>query len=1052
MDLKNQIIKLSAIPAIVCLLTTHCLGAVIPTDPRCEYRVNPLGIDNVTPRLSWKIIDPANTRGQKQTAFQVIVSSSMEKLEQNIGDLWDTGKTPKSESVNNVYDGAALNAGRQCFWKVRVWDASGDVSDWSRPAKFTIGLLKPSDWQGDWIHKADQAKTEHNWYRKNFKLSAAAKSAIVHVGSFGYHELYVNGQKVTDNVMNPASSYMKKRIPYLTYDVTDKLQQGDNVIAIWHAAGWARWNRIREYRKVPYTFKAQADIETREKTITLATDTSWKCKKSHSEYAGEWDILMFGGERIDARRLEPDWNQADYDDSDWANASVWEARVPAQLSPQMVEPQVRYETVTPIAVKKNANGTYLIDMGRNYTGQFEIDLHNGSSGDVVTFEISDQAGKVVSYAQKSEYIFDDTGEGLFENRFNIAGGRWITVTGLNYKPELEDIKGYVITSDRKRISKFECSNELLNRIYEMNLDTYVANTLDGILMDCPHRERRGWGEVTVAAMYGDALPNFESGAYMDQYTQYMRDSQFPDGRIRAVINEEDRPFLMWKANCPITVWETYRMLGDKKMLRDNYDSMQQWMTWLLNHSKYEEGGALIIGERGSRSFPGLGDWCTPKGNFWDSSNSPEAAHFNNCLYAYMLDCAVNISKALDKEDDARMYADRRSVQRQATHELYYDPATGDYGNGQQVNQVFAMIAGVTPESEQPKVYRNLVDETLYAFPYYDTGSSGQALYTRYFTEHGERMDLIYELLTDTHHPSYGYFIAQGANVWPERWSAVGGSRIHTCYTGIGGYFIKGFGGIRPDPEQPGMRHFLIKSAPVGDLEYANTEFESMYGNIVVNWKRKQHSATYHIEIPVNCVAKVYLPAIGKEHVKEGGRPADQSEGVRHLGEQSSDAVGNYVIYEVASGTYEFVVSALPKVTYPEPMDRHENLARIARMGASSMHIENEKFPGFEAFKSNDENPETSWKAASDRKQWLEASWIKPQTFTLVQIDEVGDHILDHQLQFWKDDRWHDLVAGEKCGAGRIHSFDPVTASKLRLLIDSSSGPPEVSELKIMRKQ
>ncbi len=110
-----------------------------------------------------------------------------------------------------------------------------------------------------------------------------------------------------------------------------------------------------------------------------------------------------------------------------------------------------------------------------------------------------------SWEQRSKYVFDKTGTGHFTNRFNFAGGRWVTVKGINYKPELKDIKGYVITNDRKQISQFESSSEFLNKIYQINLNTYIANTIDGILVDCPHRERRGWGEVTVAAMYGDAL-------------------------------------------------------------------------------------------------------------------------------------------------------------------------------------------------------------------------------------------------------------------------------------------------------------------------------------------------------------------------------------------------------------------------------------------------------------------------------------------------------------------------------------------------------------------
>lgn len=1050
MKTKHAICYSLTLFVLACLTMPECLADLDVTDLRCEYRTDPLGIDNLNPRLSWKLEDSDQERGQKQAAYQILVASSLQKLNQNVGDVWSSSEIQDSDSVNRVYQGSKLNSGQQCFWKVRVRDAANRLSDWSEPARFTIGLIEPKDWKGQWIYKADQQKTDHNWYRKTFKLEQTPQSGMVHVASYGYHELYVNGEKITDNVMNPALSYMKKRIPYLTYDVSDSLKAGDNVVAIWHAAGWARWNRIREYRKPPFILKAQVEIESESGSMTLASDTTWKCQKSFSEYIGDWDILDFGGERIDARRFEPDWNLASFDDSDWQNASVWKKAPPIELSAQRIEPQVRYQTIVPRSVNANKEGTYVIDMGRNYSGQLEMYLRDGNEGDRVTFETSDQLGKTSSYAQKSEYIHDGTGEGLFTNRFNIAGGRWITVSGLNYTPELSDIKGYVITSDRKQVSRFECSNELLNQIYEINLDTYIANTLDGILMDCPHRERRGWGEVTVAAMYGDALPNFESGAYMDQYTQYMRDAQFPDGRNRAVINEEDRPFLMWKANSPITVWETYRMLGDKKILRDNYDSIEKWMTWLVEHSNFQQGGALIIGAQGEREFPGLGDWCTPKGNFWDSSNSPEAAHFNNCLYAYMLQCASEISTALGKTEDAQRYAKRLKVQQNATHQLYYDPETGNYGNGQQVNQAFALIAGVTPDSEHKKVYEKLVDETLYAFPYYDTGSSGQALYTRYFTEHGERMDLIYELLTDRGHPSYGYFLDQGETVWPERWSSLGGSRIHTCYTGIGSYFVKGFGGIRSDSESPGMRDFIIKPAPVGELQFANTEFESMYGNIVVHWERGSDSARYHVEIPVNCSAKIYLPATGKQVVNESDVPAESSEGVEYVGTEKSDAVGNYVIYRLASGVYDFQVSQVPETAYPDPLHEGSNLSRIGRMTGSSMKIASEKFPGFEAFKANDNDVETCWRANAANDQWLEVAWLKPQEFKQVVIKEIGDHIASYRIQYWTGSQWAELASGSTCGVNKTETFKPVQSTKCRLMIDKASSPASIAEFEVIR--
>tara|TARA_R110002096_G_C14658710_1_gene727355 strand:- start:4275 stop:7547 length:3273 start_codon:yes stop_codon:yes gene_type:complete len=1079
---KNQrriMLMLLLIGLTISITSCESVSEVSTDALKCEYRSNPLGIDNINPRFSWRLVDRSQTRGQKQTAYQVLVASSLENLGSDIGDIWDSGKVETDKSVNNEYEGRDLESAKQYFWKVKVWDASDDVSEWSKVARFSMGLLNKEDWIGEWIYKEDQNKKDHNWYRKNFMLNKTPESGFIYIASFGYHEVYVNGKKVSNGVMNPVSSFMKKRLPYLTYNIKDFLKKGDNVIGIWHAAGWARWGRIKDYYDAPFVFKAQANIVHGDTNLVLETNNTWKCKKSYSSYWGPWDILDFGGEIIDERLREDNWNTSEYDDRDWANAIVFDnskakevgvatinlgpkgaivvpstdanpptSKITAELSAQMVEPQVKYKKISPIAVAKNKDGNYVIDMGENYTGYFEMNLFNGKEGDTVTFEIADHKKVTSSWEQRSKYIYDKTGTGHFTNRFNLAGGRWVTIYGINYIPELKDIKGHVITNDRNQISQFESSSELLNQIYQVNLNTYIANTIDGILVDCPHRERRGWGEVTVAAMYGDALPNFESGAYMTQYAQFMQDAQADDGKIRAVINGDDFNFLMWMANSPITIWETYRMLGDKRLLETHYESMQKWMNWLKKHSDNDTGGSLKIGKRGTLEFPGLGDWCTPRGNFWSSSNSPESAHFNNSVYAFMLENAMNISKTLGREQDAKLYASRLEVQRKATHQNIYDEATGKYGEGHQVNQAFALIAGVTPESEKEKVYNNLVDQVLYKFPYYDTGSSGQALYTRFFTEHAERMDLVYELLKDTHHPSYGYFIEQGKSTWPERWSAIGNSQIHTCYTGIGGYFIKGFGGIRPDPEHPGMKNMLIKPALVGDLTYANTSYESMYGNVMVNWKKDDEKVHFHIEIPVNTSAKIYLPAVNKDAVKEGGILAENSDGINYLGEEQNDAVGNYVVFNVVPGSYDFTVDALPKVTYPDPIMESDNLATIGRMNASSMTIQSEKLPVYEAFRANDENKATYWQANATQNQYLEVEWFKPQTFNEVIIDEVGNQITNFKLQYLKNGSWITITEGTSLLSHNPYQFKKVTATKCRLFITEAKDKPAISEFKI----
>jgi len=1110
-------------------------GNVTVTDLRCEYRNNPLGIENASPRLSWKIKDSGNTRRQKQTSYQVLVASSESKLSLNIGDLWNSKEITSDQSQQVLYDGATLIARQQCYWKVRIKDKAGHWTSWSPGARFSIGKLGET-W-GTWICKKGRSMLDHNWYRKNFTLLHTPKQAMFHIASGGYFELYVNGKKaepdafrfcaeqngkydfgtevvdiaygadgiyrylynqtgvVTFNdatfggdpahdkvkagyvrqknfFLNPVLSHMgamkgledeTTRALYLTYDITDLLHKGDNVIAIWHGSGWTSWylDRTSPIKTMPFALNIEGNIDYKGGSIIILSDTSWKVKTSSSAYTGDWEGYNFGGEVIDARKHIPDWNAEAFNDSDWDNAVVWNGSVPDKLSPQILEPQIRYKTITPIAI--TGEGPYLVDMGQNYTGFFEINLLNGISGQTVTFDIADKTTEITTMSQRSKYIYDSSGKGTFSNRFNYGAGRWITISGLNYKPSLNDIKGYVITSNRKQISSFNCSNDLLNKIYKTNIATYLANTLDGILMDCPHRERRGWGEVSVAALYGDAMPNFESGAYMDQYLQYLRDFQDPNGQFYSIINDRNAPhrFLMWCVNNPISVWENYRWYGDKKALADNYLSMTRWFDWLHKVGTDKSSGIVPLIDENFKSdkwhvmWPGLGDWATPHGNFVESVNSKDAFHFNNCIYAYILERARRIAAETGNLDDESTYAVRRDLQRSYIHSHNFNSKTKTYNRGIQVDQLFALIAGVPPVNEKESVENVLEYEMLYGFPYYDTGSSGQGLYTRYLLEDRERMDLVYELLTDKGHPGYGYFLEQGLTTWPEVWSGKNESMIHTCYTGIGGYFILGFGGIRPDPDSPGMKKFIIKPAVVGDLEWADVSHQSIYGDIVCNWKVNKSKGTFDIEIPPNTEATVYIPANNANSVSEGGyAPAHTAPGIRYIGMEEHKAYGNLLIYNVKSGVYKFSVDNIPpRLTFPEPLYNSNNLALNARANASSFrYIHNPDNPNTEAFKANDGNIETAWTANGVENEWLELNWKTPQTINKVVIKEAKDIITNFKIQHYDGNRWVDdytsKTTDKSMEQDKVITFPLVATSKMRILIISGSDRPVISEFEI----
>jgi alpha-L-rhamnosidase len=867
------------------------------TDLRCEYLMDPLGIDVEKPRLSWKMEarDPKNDRGIKQTAFQVLVASTPELLKKDQGDLWNSDVIESDQSVNVEYNGKQLESGKQCFWKVRVWISKEESSGWSQPAIWTMGLLDPADWQGEWIRLKEADNIRHIWYRKKFSLEGVPASSFAYLCSIGYHELYVNGERIGTSVLSPGVTNLEKRGLYITYDITSALKKGDNVIAVWTGPGWARSDGSygKGVWKQNSIFKCQVNMSN---GVTLHTDRSWKCKISSSENLGLWKgggEGEYGGELIDAGSYIADWNLPAFDDRDWTDATCYEKSL--ILSAEMQEPDRKVETLSPASIT-GENGRYRVDMGRNYTGWFEIDLRNGKAGDTVKIMTANRVEETIEFDQESRYIFDASGTGTFCHRFNYMAGRWVTVEGLSFKPEPKDIRGYVITNDRKRIGSFECSNGLLNDIYETDLRTYLACTVNGVTMDCPHRERFGYGEIALACSWGCAIPNYESAAYYRKAARDWFDVQREDGFVNTIAPQvyKGAGGTLW-SSAPVTLsWEFYKAYGDKRQLAEAYQPMKKWLDFL--HQSVSTEGVLTAYEKASRF---LGDWATPHGS--EYGDTPEAQLFNNCVYAYCLDVVVQAAAILGKMDDSATYSTRLEHLRKSVHQHFFNEDSKTYIDGRQLAMAFPLYTGITPEHERQAVLDNFVEEISKRKPYLDTGSSGLPILLKYIVEDAERADLLYTCLTSTEYPGYGYFLESGETTWPEYWKITGEpSRIHTCYTGIAGYFTRAVAGIRPDPSAYGMQNFIIKPAMVGDLSWVNCHHDCLYGRIVSNWKREGDKLTMEVTIPANTTANVYVPARDASVVTESGIPIDKVKGVKFLRMEKNAAV-----FAVGSGCYRF---------------------------------------------------------------------------------------------------------------------------------------------------
>lgn len=867
-----------------------------PMELRCEYLGNPLGIDVREPRLSWVV--PHTVRGDVQTAYQIKVSSTAD----GNGDLWDSGKVVSGESIHVKYKGKPLPSGRRCHWTVETYGKDGASHGVSEMATWTMGLLEKADWKGTWIHAEGAPATAHIWYRKKVVLDEEADSASAYVASRGFHELYVNGKKVDDRLMAPTLTALDKRIHYVTYDLSGFLKKGENVVAVWYGPGWTTF---ANYKKGPRAIRAQVNIESGGKMISIPSDSSWKWKLSSSEHVGGWGHRNAGGEKITAGRLEPDWNVAGYDDRSWSHAS--EADVDTMLVAEMMDPDRVIESI-PVKQTKKVGDSYQISLAKNFTGFIEVALKGPPNTDAVIQIKDDQQddpqGTYGEFGQTSYFAFDETGEGVFRNRFNYMAGCEIEIAGVTAEPVL---KAFAVGNDLKQRGSFESSNELLNKIYETDLWTFRATTLNGVTMDCPHRERLGYGEVAFATSWGIGLPNFESGSYYTKMIQGWMDVQHPDGNIFFVAPTPNKTWggPLW-SSAPLTLtYELYRAYGDTDIIRHSYPTMKRWLDFL--DSKLVEG-TLVAYEGGNRF---LGEWAAPN-NRKNNGDSPEAALFNNCVYAMILDMFVEMAEAVGNKEDVALYTARNEALRAKVHAKFFNESENNYINTIQTHLAAPLLAGVTPSDKKAAVMRAFEKEILQTSPFLDMGSSGLPILLKYLIEDAGRSDIVAKHLNKKTHPSYGYFLSRGETAWPEYWSSTQPSKIHTCFTGIASFFQKGALGIQNAEGRVGMKRFRVKPLVCEELDWAQGATLSMYGIIETGWKKLENSGfTLTITVPGNTTAELYLPKPGKavrnwaiqEQAGVCWKNGAFVAGVPGItGAKEED---DFIVVSVGSGTYRF---------------------------------------------------------------------------------------------------------------------------------------------------
>jgi len=366
---------------------------VSPTYLRCEYKVDPLGIDVSQPRLSWQL--SAEGRGVVQTAYQVRVAETEAGLAGS--PIWDTGRVDSDQSIHIAYGGPALASGQRYYWQVRVWDGDGTVSDWSAPAFWEMGLLHASDWQASWITPAwDEdvsAPQPVPLLRTTFEVDGEVEAARAYVTSLGLYEVELNGRRVGDQVFAPGWTSYDTRLQYQTYDVTGLLHPGENAVGGMLADGWYRGHMTWDMRRNLYGEHLALLLQLRitytdGREQIVSSDASWKAATGPIRMAD-----IYNGEHYDARLERPDWSRAGYDDGDWAAVRLIDHPKDILIAP--AGPPVRkVEEISPIDILHTPAGDTVFDMGQNLVGWVRLRVR-GTAGTTVTLrhaEVLDKEG------------------------------------------------------------------------------------------------------------------------------------------------------------------------------------------------------------------------------------------------------------------------------------------------------------------------------------------------------------------------------------------------------------------------------------------------------------------------------------------------------------------------------------------------------------------------------------------------------------------------------------------------------------------------------------
>lgn len=832
-----------------------------PVDLVCDYIVNPLGVDNPAPRLSWMLNDAR--KGALQTAYQIVVGVDSLKVADGKGEIWDSSRQ-SSEQMLVTYSGQALRPFTKYYWKVNVWDKDSAKSS-SDINSFETGMMGMDNWQGAWIgDNRDVNYKPAPYFRKVFDAKKKVKSAKAYIAVAGLYELYINGEKIGNHRLDPLYTRFDRRNFYVTYDVTRQVQEGKNAIGVLLGNGWYNHQSMAvwDFHRAPWRNRPAFCMDLRvtydDGTVeVIASERDWKTSSGALVFNS-----IYTAEHYDARLEQKGWNTVNFDDSKW-NGVGYRSVPSHNVVSQQVQPIRAVETIPVKTLKKINDTTYLFDFARNMAGVTRIKV-SGEEGTIVKIKHGERLhdngrlnmSNIDVYHrpvdnsdpfQTDILVLSGKGEDEFMARFNYKGFRYVEVT--SDKPislNENSLTAYFMHSDVPQKGEINTSNPLVDRLWWATNNAYLSNLM-GYPTDCPQREKNGWtgdGHFAIET----ALYNFDGITVYEKWLADHRDEQQPNGVLPDIIPTGGWGYgsdngLDWTSTIAIIPWNVYLFYGDSKLLSDCYENIKRYVDYVDRTSP-----------TGLTSW-GRGDWVPVK--------SQSNKELTSSTYFYVdTKILANAAQLFNKQEDYAYYSALADKIKNAINAKFLNRETGVYASGVQTEQSVPLQWGIVPEELKGKVTKNLAKQVEAAGFHLDVGVLGAKAILNALSENGEA-EAAYKVAAQDTYPSWGCWIANGATTLLENWDLNATRDIsdnHMMFGEIGAWFYKGLGGIFPDPAQPGFKHIILRPNFPSGLNQFEAKFKSPYGEIISKWERKKNRVICHIVIPANSSATFYAPA------------------------------------------------------------------------------------------------------------------------------------------------------------------------------------------------